>query len=325
MNPFKRWRWWAVLALPLAVIAINSFGPDGWREPLVRLLWISWTAICVALAHSARKALFDYAHGRDAWQKALEHPIGAGLAFLGLCIVSAALFLGLSSFARAQPVYPSALATQVPQAAQDLAPMVQLEISQTWPDIPRRSYVGALIEQETCISLTHRWCWSPAAQLKTSREEGAGLGQLTRAWRADGSERFDALAEVRSMAPQQLGELNWTSIYQRADLGVRAILVKVRDCDIRLQRLGEFADLVRVAFCDAAYNGGYGGMQADRKLCGLKPDCDPKHWFGHVELTSGKSRAKWQGYGKSAFEINREHVEMTLNVRRLKYAQWLGV
>ena len=72
--PLGRW--------PVAVIAINSFGPDGWREPVVKLLWLSWTALCVALAHSARKALFDYAHGRSAWQKALEHPIGAGLAFL---------------------------------------------------------------------------------------------------------------------------------------------------------------------------------------------------------------------------------------------------
>ncbi|WP_269670326.1 hypothetical protein [Delftia acidovorans] len=34
----KRWRWWAVLAFPLAVIVINSLGPNGWREPVVRLL-----------------------------------------------------------------------------------------------------------------------------------------------------------------------------------------------------------------------------------------------------------------------------------------------
>ena len=55
MNPLKRWRWWAVLALPLLVIAVNSFGPDGWREPVVKLIWLSWTALCVALAHSARQ------------------------------------------------------------------------------------------------------------------------------------------------------------------------------------------------------------------------------------------------------------------------------
>ena len=320
MNPLKRWRWWAMLALPVAVIVANSFGPDGWREPMVRMLWLSWTALCVALAHSARKALFDYANGREAWQKALEHPVGAGLAFLGLCVVTAALFFGLASFARAD-----SLRSQVPTAAQSLAPVAVQEIERIWPSIPRRSYIGALVEQETCISLQHRFCWSPTARLKTAREEGAGLGQFTRAWRADGSLRFDALAEVRTLAPHELRELTWSTVYQRPDLGLRAVLVKVRDCDRRLQRLGEFGDLQRVAFCDAAYNGGYGGLQSDRKLCALKAGCDPQQWFGQVEHVSGKSRAKWQGYGKSAFEINREHVDMTVNVRRPKYVQWMGV
>lgn len=322
MKFFSRWRWWAILALPVAVIAVNSFGPDGWREPLVRLMWISWSAICVALAHSGRKALYDYANGREAWKKALEGPTGAGLAFLGLCIVTAALFLGLAGFAKAQPV---SLYTQVPGNAVELAPIVQNEIERSWPDIPRRSYIGALVEQETCITLKHRYCWSPTAQLKTAREEGAGLGQFTRAYHADGRLRFDALSEVKEMAPADLEELNWATVYERADLGIRALLVKLRDCDSRLQRLGEFDPLVRVAFCDAAYNGGYAGLQSDRKLCALQKNCDPRQWFGHVENTSTKSRAKWQGYGKSAFEINREHVRMTLNVRRLKYAQWLGV
>ncbi|MBN9411330.1 MAG: hypothetical protein J0H69_19470 [Burkholderiales bacterium] len=317
MNPLKRWRWWAVLALPLLVIAVNSFGPDGWREPLVRLIWLSWSALCVALAHSGRKAMFDYAHGREAWLKALEHPIGAGLAFLGLCLVSAALFIGLVGFARAD----------VPAPAKTLAPLVVDEIERRWPEIPRRSYIGALIEKETCITLTHRSCWSTSARLKTSREEGAGLGQITRAWTADGALRFDALAETRAMAPQDLAELNWTSVYIRADLGIRAILVKLEDCDDRLKRLGSFEPLVRVAFCDAAYNGGWGGLQQDRRLCALKPGCDAGQWFGHVEHTSSKSRTKWQGYGQSAFDINREHVASTVPLapRRGKYLAWLGV
>ena len=160
MNPLKRWRWWAILALPILVIAANSIGPAGWREPVVKLLWLSWTALCVALAHSARKALFDYANGRQAWLKALEHPIGAGLAFLGLCVVAAVLVLAFTGFARAQGV---------PLLAQQLAPLVVQEIEQPLPGLPRRSYVGALIEKETCRSITHPQCWSTTARLKTSR------------------------------------------------------------------------------------------------------------------------------------------------------------
>jgi hypothetical protein len=322
MSEWKRWRWWAVLVLPVVVIAVNSFGPDGWREPLVRLLWLSWAAVCLAMAHSGRKALFDYAEGSEAWRKAMGHPIGAGLAFLGLCIVSVGLFLGLVSFARADA--PD-VQTFVPTAAVRLAPVATAEIERTWPAMHRRSYLGALVEQETCISLTHRTCWSPQARLLTSREEGAGLGQITRAWDAAGNLRFDALAETRALAQVDLAELDWQTVYTRADLGLRAALVKVKDCDARLQRLGHFADLDRVAFCDAAYNGGWGGMVQDRARCALQPGCDPAQWFGHVEATSGKSRTKWQGYGQSAFDINRGHVRATVIVRRPKYLPLLGV
>jgi hypothetical protein len=327
MNPLKRWRWWAVLALPVLVLLINSLGPNGWREPYVRLLWLSWTAVAVAVALSASKAMADYAHGREAWLKALEHPIGAGLAFLGVCVLRGAMVIAIvwasmTQFAQAQPV-PAGL-----ERAQALAPVVVAEIDTHWPGIHRRSYIGALIEQETCPSLAHSMCWSSSARLKTSREEGAGLGQFTRAWTAAGVLRFDALAEVRAMAPGALAELNWQSVYERPDLGVRAAIIKLRDCDKRLHTLSPGLEpLVRVAFCDAAYNGGWAHLQADRKLCALEPACDPGRWFGHVELHSVKSRERWQGYGQSAYEINREHVRNTvpLESRRMKYLQMLGV
>lgn len=325
MNPLKRWRWWAVLALPLAVIALNSFGPEGWREPVVRLLWLSWTAVGVAVAFSAAKALADYAHGREAWLKALEHPIGAGLAFLALCLLRAVLVLAILGASFSQ--YARAELPQGLQRAHALAPVALEEIERYWPDMPRRSYLGALVEQETCPSLSHRFCWSASARLKTSREEGAGLGQFTRAWTASGALRFDALDEVRRMEPEGLADLNWESVYTRADLGLRATIVKLRDCDARLQQLAPFEPIERVAFCDAAYNGGWGGMQQDRKLCAMAGDCNPAQWFGHVELHSLKSRQRWQGYGKSAFEINREHVRNTvpLESRRMKYLPLLGV
>ena len=62
----------------------------------------------------------------------------AGLAFLGLCIVSAALFLGLASFARAEQPRSSAIHTQVPATANDLAPTIYNKNKKVWPKIPRR-------------------------------------------------------------------------------------------------------------------------------------------------------------------------------------------
>lgn len=330
MNPLKRWRWWAVLALPLAVIVINSLGPNGWREPVVRLLWLSWTAVAVAVALSASKAMADYAHGRDAWIKALEHPIGAGLAFLALCVLRGAMVVAIvwasmTQFAQAGEVQarqPAGLAR-----AEAMAPMIVDEINAHWPKIPRRSYLGALFEQESCRSLSHSMCWSSTARLKTSREEGGGLAQLTRAWTKTGALRFDSLDEVRRMAPSALEDLDWQSVYERPELSVRAAIIKLRGCDARLQALSPDLDaLVRVAFCDAAYNGGWSHLQQDRQLCAMQRGCDADQWFEHVELHSVKSREKWQGYGQSAYDINREHVRNTvpLHSRRMKYLPWLG-
>jgi hypothetical protein len=315
----KTLRWWVVLPLPLLVIAINSFGPDGWREPLTRLVWLSWVCVIVAAAHGFRKALFSYADLGDAWDKAQESATGAGIAFLGVCLVLAALLMVVSSTAKAQDVR-----TYVPQNARVLLPELKAVQAAYWPDFPMPSYFGALIEQESCISLTHSRCWNSRAQLKTAREEGAGLGQFTRAYTESGALRFDAIAEVRALDPKGLREFTWASVYSRADLSMRAILVKFKDCFRRLEQQTRALPAELIAFCDAAYNGGLGGLLQDRRLCDLDAACDPLRWFGHVERFSAKSRQKWQGYGKSAFAINREHVENALVWRRPKYIAALG-
>jgi hypothetical protein len=315
----KTLRWWMVVPLPLLVIVLQSFGPDGWREPLARLLWLSWICVFVAVAHGFRKALFAYADLGDAWDKAMETPVGAAIVFHAVCLVLAALLLVVTSSAKAQDVR-----TYIPANAQALLPQLRAVQAAYWPEHPMPSYFGALIEQESCISLTHSRCWNSRAQLKTAREEGAGLGQFTRAYDSAGSLRFDAIAEVRALDPNGLAEFTWASVYQRADLSMRAILVKVRDCYRRLAQQTTAAGADLVAFCDAAYNGGLGGLLQDRRLCDLDPSCDPQRWFGHVERFSSKSRQKWQGYGKSAFEINREHVVNALNLRRPKYRAALG-
>ena len=80
-------------------------------------------------------------------------------------------------------------------------------------------------------------------------------------------------------------------------------------------------DWERMGMTDAAYNGGPGGLASDRRICGLKIDCDPNKWFGHVELTSNKSRKPLYG-GRSAFDINRHHVKDVLITRRPKYELW---
>jgi hypothetical protein len=201
-----------------------------------------------------------------------------------------------------------------PRAAQHL-PALAAEIDTAWPEAPLREYFPGLIEHESCITLAHARCWSATARLKTQREEGAGLGQLTRAWNADGSTRFDALAELRQAHPA-LAALDWATIYQRPDLQMRAVVIKVRGDYLALR--GAHDPLERLAMADAAYNGGRGGVLREQRACGLVAGCDPARWWGHVEQHCLKSRAALYA-GRSACDINRHHVRDVINHRAPKY------
>lgn len=302
----------------LALLALYLTDPDGGRATFMLLLSIVSMVFAVGLVHLARKALFDYpeADGRHLFRRASEHPIGAGLALVAISIVIYGLLGLFGGAARAQDVR-----TYVPQAAHEHLPALRQEIRTYWPDHPMPAYFGALVEHESCITLRHSRCWNPRAQLKTAREEGAGLGQLTRAWAPDGRLRFDALAELRARHPA-LSDLTWRTVYLRPDLQLRALVLKSRG-DWR-QFAADLHWIERLAFTDAAYNGGLSGVQNERRACALKPGCDPARWFGHVEHVCLKSRAPLYG-GRSACDINRHHVRDVLTVRIFKYSPLLEV
>lgn len=285
----------AILATLLAT------DPDKGLMTGMLVLALATPVLAVAFAHLARRGLFDYLDMQKVAERAQEGPTGAGLVFLGVCVV---IFGLLGLFGR------SAQAAVPPQAHQYL-PTLRAELDRTWPGAPDRAYMGGLIEHESACPRV-RTCWLPTARLKTQREEGAGLGQLTRAWSKTGALRFDKLAEMQQAHPA-LRELSWSTIYQRPDLQIRTMIVMVK-ADYR-----RFAGTVApLAFADAAYNGGWGGVQKERRACGLQAGCDPQRWFGHVERVCLKSTVPMYG-ARSACDINRHHVADVLNARAPKY------
>jgi membrane-bound lytic murein transglycosylase MltF len=186
--------------------------------------------------------------------------------------------------------------------AKPYAGVVKEQLALVWPGMPLPSFIAAQIEQESL--------WNPRAELKTSREYGFGFGQFTI------TARFNAFEEVKAMHP---GLRDW-KYEDRFDPNRQILAVIVKDYGLYRQCRPLMAtDYERLACVGASYNGGFGGFTSDRRLCGNTQGCDPTLWFGHVERTSMKSRQKWQGYGRSAFEINREYPVNTLRVRRAKY------
>lgn len=301
----KSHRLWVMWGAALAVVLWFLFtDPDGGLQLRAQLQGLLGIIVAAPVVYLLRRALMDQARGRIALQRAMDSPIGAGLVFLGLAVLTGLLFLAVS---------PRALAAPLPAGAVQHLPVLAGEIDSAWPALPMRSMLAAQVEQESL--------WKPNARLKTAREYGFGLGQFTIAYRADGSERFNAWREVQDLDPALAG-WKWADRYD-VRLQLRAVVVKNRACFARLRPLVD-DDYNALAMCDAAYNGGLGGLYSERRLCAAAEGCDPDRWFGHVERHSGKSRAKWNGYGKSAFEINREHVRNVMVVRRTKYAAWFG-
>lgn len=260
----------------------------------------------VAAAHWGRKALADYAEAdqRTLFAIAKQSPIGAGLALIALAITFVGLLLVFA---------PRAHADTLPAGFHTYGATLKAEQRQFWPDHPDPAALAALVEQESCVSLKSARCWNPAARLKSAREEGAGMGQITRAYRADGSLRFDALAGLRDQYGAELAGLSWGSVYQRPDLQLRALVLMSRDSARPFRSAAGW-----LQFGDAGYNGGVAGVQKERRACTLSRGCDPGQWFGHVERHCLKSRQPLYG-GRSACDINREHVANVFHVRRAKY------
>lgn len=235
--------------------------------------------------------------------------LGAGLVYLGRCILASVILMLIVTAARA---------AEPPAAAVPVLPLLKAEQMAWWPDHPLPSALGGQVEQESCPSLKHWMCWNPKAQLKTSREQGVGLGQITRTWRADGTTRFDSLAEMKSQNPRALQAWSWNdqSLYD-PKLQLRALLL------MDLRNWKALADVPmtseRLAMTLVAYNGGLGGLNQDRVACAGTKGCDRTKWWGHVEHTSLKQKTTLSGYGLSFFQINREYPRNILFVRRVRY------
>lgn len=225
-------------------------------------------------------------------------------------------FLSILSFIICNYSIAIDVKTYIPPRALPLLGLVKSESIRLMPDMPYPYYFGALIEHESCISLTHSRCWSPTSQLKSQREIGIGLSQLTKAYNTDGSVRFDVLTDLAKRHKQELRELSWDTVRDRPDLQIRAMILLSRSNYNALYTIQNPYE--RLAMTDVAYNGGLGGLQKERRVCGLSANCDPNKWFDNVERYCLKSKKPIYA-GRSACTISRNHPVDTLKHRMPKY------
>lgn len=206
----------------------------------------------------------------------------------------------------------------IPPQAFNFKETIKTELDRHFPNIPNYNYVPALIEHESCISLRHSRCWNSTSELRSAREQGVGLGQTTRAFRADGSVRFDTLSDMRRQYMNELREANWDTFKNRPDLQIRLTILLLRENYNGLRNVPD--PIARLHMTDVAYNGGIGWVQRERRTCGLARDCDPNIWFGHVERYCARSTKAIYG-NRSPCDISRHHVKDVFYTRLPKYQQ----
>lgn len=230
------------------------------------------------------------------------HHLGLGLVCL---IITVIIVLVLSSNAKAQ--------TLPPNAVKYLPDLVAAMDSMQFPYQLRHSIAGQ-VEQETCPSAKHSKCWNPKAELNTKRELGIGLGQVTIAYREDGSERFNLFKELT--ARPELKDWKWEDRYNPY-YQIKAILVLNRMNYVKLQYPFE-NEYEKMAAMFASYNGGFGDVMKSRLVCLKHPTCPSKKWFDGIETTNVKSERKFI-YGRSPREINNEYPRNIMKIRMGKY------
>ena len=208
--------------------------------------------------------------------------------------------------------------TYIPQRAMEHRDTLYKSIKENIPELSDYNYVPALIEHESCISLTHSKCWSPTSELNNKREYSVGFFQIAKAYNPDGSVRMDTLTSMKNKYKSRLKEASWENLKYRPDLQFTVGNLLIGENYRRYSDVKTEED--RLAFTDQAYNGGPKWVDRERTACSLKSGCNPDKYFGNVETTCQRSKKPIPTYGgRSICSIANGHTKDVLKVRMPKY------
>ncbi len=209
---------------------------------------------------------------------------------------------------------------ELPKLAYTYLPVLKADIDNLDFPTQYKASMAGQVEQESCIFLKSKLCWNPHVELRTSRETGVGVGQLTIAYNKNGSVRFNAFSDAVRQYKQLHG---WTWVDRfNPKMQFLALILKDKTSFEYMRFAANYYE--RIAMALVGYNGGIGSVLKDRQLCLHISGCDASKWFGNIELHSTKSRKAMSGYGQSPFQISREYPINILKIRMLKYEAYIN-
>ena len=136
MKNFFRFRnMFLVLGSLIVLIYLFVTDPNEGRASLIVFVGtLATPVVAVFFSHLARKALFDYIDMGTLYRKARETATGAGLTFLGICIVIFGLLGLFGSKVSAQEV-----TTYIPEQAYAHLPVLKNEASVYYAEHPKNT------------------------------------------------------------------------------------------------------------------------------------------------------------------------------------------
>lgn len=287
--------------LPFLLLFLLSLAfYKGDYEQIVGAIYIqSVIAFVMLCSHWQRKAFFPYADIQVAWKKSLETPLTSALVYIAkLAFLFGLIWLSLGV------INPSTAhgATEPSARAKRYLPALTGAFNAHWPTAPLRHITAGQIEQESAG-------WNPRAELKTSREYGFGLAQITI------TDRFDNFRAAQRIFKDWKWEDRFNVKYQ---LGYAVITNRSNFKEVsRLFR----DDDSRWRGSLVAYNAGYSTVLQRRALA-IRTGRPPDRWVGGLDQVKMPYERKLL-YGRPLGQMRDEYPHIICDVRAPKYVGWV--
>lgn len=181
-------------------------------------------------------------------------------------------------------------ATSLTERAAKHLPALKGAVSEHWPDAPLRHTMAGQVEQEST--------WKERATLKTSRELGRGLVQLTIAYHKDGTERFNAYRDAARI--RALRGWDWeTDPYNvRYQLTYLVLTDKANYRQMQGLRFVDATETFKAAL--VCYNAGPGRV-LNRRALALAKGIPHDRWTGGLDRAYSSKEAVML-YGRPLYE-----------------------
>jgi hypothetical protein len=178
-----------------------------------------------------------------------------------------------------------------------------------WPAAPGKPIMAGKIEQESA--------WKNKATLKTSRELGRGLGQMTIAYRTDGSERFNIYRDAVKMKALKNWDWQADPYNVRYQLTFSVLTDRSNFGTVRPYAVNDYQAWKMALVC---YNAGQGRWLSRRHNAKAR-DRPADRWDGGLDMTYSSGEAKLL-YGRPLYEAVNEYPTVIFS-RAQKYKEML--